>query len=173
MKDKLESFMTKKELTLKNNQGILNLTEKKIYFKFNDENFVMDLTEGDLPDSWNSFTTKDGVVRDLNFHWEGYSEGSVPNLTIYELRDNGDGTWSTDFYNNSDIDVEFIEVIGTEAEYFNIPFNGIKIKHFEVFDSNNQFVLKTKKFNKACDESIIIKGRCIAEDIYGNRKQLN
>lgn len=108
---------------MENNQGILNLTEKKIYFKFNDEDFVMDLTEGDLDDNWNSFTTKDGVVRDLNFHWEGYSEGSVPNLTIYELRDNGDGTWSTDLYSNSDVDVELIEVIGTEAEYFDIPFN--------------------------------------------------
>lgn len=158
---------------MKNNQGILNLKEKKIYFKFNDEDFVMDLTEGDLHDSWNSFTTRDGVTRDLNFTWEGYSRDEKPCLTIYELRDNGDGTWSTDFYSNSDVDVEFIEVIGTEAEYFDIPFNGIETKHFEVFDSENNFILKTKKFNKACDEATLIKGKCIAEDIYGNRKQLN
>ncbi len=158
---------------MKNNQGILNLTEKKIYFKFNDEDFVMDLTEGDLHDSWNSFTTKDGVVRDLNFTWEGYSEGEKPYLTIYELRDNGDGTWSTDTYSGTGVSVKFIKVIGTEGEYFNIPFDGAKTSHFELFNSDGELMLKTKKFNKACDESYLNKWLNVCVDVYGNRKSLN
>ncbi len=158
---------------MKNNQGILNLTEKKIFFKFNDEDFEMDLTEGDLEDNWNSFVTENGVVRDLNFHWEGYSENHKPTLTVYELRDNGDGTFSTDTFNGSEVLIKLISVIGTEGEYFGIPFDGTTKLTFEVFDKNGELVLKTKKFTKACDESYIIGGTNIAIDIYGNRKQIS
>lgn len=142
---------------MKNNQAILNLTNKTINFKFNNEDFVMDLTEGDLHDNWNSFTTKDNITYDLNFTWDGYSrDNDKPNLTIYELRDNGDGTFSTDMFSGSDVSVKFIQIIGTEGEYFNIPFNGAKTSHFELFDRDGVFQLKTKSLNKACDLKMIL-----------------
>jgi hypothetical protein len=153
---------------MKNNQGVLDLTKKTINFKFNDEDFVMDLTEGDLHDSWNSFETKDGVVRDLNFTWDGYSEDDKPVLTVYELTDNEDGTWSTNW--QEDTNIKLIKVIGTEGEYFDIPFDGAKTAYFEVFDKDGALQLKTKKFNKACDESVINNWQTVCVDVYGNRK---
>lgn len=158
---------------MKNNQGILNLTEKKVFFKFNDEDFIMDLTEGDLHDSWNSFTTKDDVTRDLNFHWEGFSQNHKPSLTVYELRDNEDGTFSTDTFSGTDVSIKLIKVIGTEAEYFDIPFDGTTKLKFEVTDKDGNIVFKSKSFNKSCDESIIRNAILIAIDVYGNRKELN
>lgn len=156
---------------MKNNQGILNLTEKKIYFRYGNEDFIMDLTEGDLHDNWNSFTTKDGVVRDLNFSWEGYSENHKPNLTIYPLRDNGDGTFSTDVFSGNDSQIKLTKVIGTEGEYFGIPFNGVKTKSFEII-KDDKIILKTKSFNKACDTAYFEKAQCICIDVYGNRKTI-
>ena len=158
---------------MKNNQAILNLSEKKINFKFNGEDFIMDLTEGDLHDNWNSFETKDGVIRDLNFTWNGFSEGEKPYLTVYELRDNGDGTWSTDSFSGTDVSIKIIEVIGTEGEYFDIPFDGVKTAYFEVSNSDGTVFLKTKRFNKAVDISTLEKKDCICIDVYGNRKKIN
>lgn len=155
---------------MKNNQAILNLTEKKIYFKFNNEDFIMDLTEGDLHDNWNSFNTNDEIVRDINFTWEGFSNGEKPYLRVYELRDNGDGTWSTDIYSNTVVSIKIIKVIGTEGEYFDIPFDGVKTSYFELFEVDGTLRLKTKKFNKACDISYINNWQCVCIDIYGNRK---
>ena len=156
---------------MKNNQGILNLTEKKVSFKFNDEDFVMDLTEGDLHDSWNSFVDKNNVTRDLNFHWEGFSENHKPSLTVYELTDNGDGTWSTNW--SEDTNIKLIQVIGTEGEYFDLPFDGTTKLTFEVTDKDGNLIMKSNSFNKACDESIINNAIFTAIDVYGNRKQLN
>lgn len=158
---------------MKNNQGILNLTEKKIYFKFANEDFVMDLTEGDLFDSWNAFETADGVVRDLNFTWDGYSENDKPYLTVYGLtKDEGDNEfWSTNWDDSTSI--KLIKVIGTEGEYFDIRFDSSKIKTFELFDKDGVLQKKTKKFNLACDLSTINDWKNVCVDIYGNRRQLN
>jgi len=158
---------------MKNNQGILNLTEKKIYFKFKDEDFVMDLTEGDLHDSWNSFNTSDGVVRDLDFYWEGYSAGSTPTLTVYGLtKDEGDNDyWSTN--TDDETNIKLIKVIGTEGEYFDIPFDGVKKDYFEVLDADGKVFLKTKRFNKGSDIATMNKMDFVCIDVYGNRKLLN
>ena len=156
---------------MKNNQGVLNLNEKKIHFKYNDEDIVMDLTEGDLDDNWNSFRSKDGAIYDLNFHWLGYSQKHKPNLTLYPLINNGDGTFSTNF--DEDVNIKLVEVIGTEGAYFGIPFDGVKTSHFELFDKDGVLKLTTKKFNKACDESIINSWKQVCIDVYGNRKDLN
>ena len=100
---------------MENNQGILNLTEKNITFKFNDEDFIMDLTEGDIDDNWNSFVDKEGVIRDLNFWLEA---GGKPYLSIYPVINNADDTFSTDVDWLNAISVELIEIIGSEEEYF-------------------------------------------------------
>ena len=128
----------------------------------------MDLTEGDKTDNWNSFTTKDGIVRDLNFH---ISDDNELFFRVYGLTDNGDETWST---NSSDsVSIKIIQVIGSIGKYLDIPFDGTKSLTFELIDSTGKIVLKTKKFNKACDIAYIDKLTNIAIDVYGNRKQLN
>lgn len=165
-------YLVKTIIKMKNNQGILNLIEKKINFKFKDEDFIMDLTKGDLDDNWNSFVTSDDVERDLNFHWEGYSENHKPNLIVYELRYNGDGTWSTDTYSGDETNIKLIKVIGTEGEYFGIPFDGAKALLFEVSDKDGNIILKSKSMNKAGDEAIIKKAVLTCIDVYGNRKEI-
>lgn len=98
---------------MKNNQAILNLRKKKVNFKFQDQDFEIDLTEGDLPDSWNSFTTADGIVRDVNFT----QEDGDSSLSVYELKeDKHDETYSTDW--DKATTIEIVETIGTEEEYF-------------------------------------------------------
>ncbi len=156
---------------MKNNHAILNYTEKKINFKFKDEEFIMDLTEGDDTDNWNAFVTSDGVERDLNFSIDDLEY--KPYLTVYELRDNGDGTWSTDTFSGNEIRIKFSEVVGCVGEYLGIPFDGIKTAYFEVVDVDGTVFLKTKRFNKACDIASINKMDFICIDVYGNRKLLN
>ncbi len=154
---------------MKNKQAIVDFVKEEIRFKFLNEEFVMNLKEGDKEDNWNSFVTKDEVVRDLNFCI--FPDEGEMFFTAYELIANGDGTWSTD--TSSDTKIKIIEVIGSVGSYLDIPFDGVKTSHFELFDDNGVMQLKTKKFNKACDLSIINKWKHYCIDIYGNRKLLN
>ena len=71
---------------MKNNTATLNCETKLITFKFQGEIFTVDLTEGDLSDSWNTVTKSNGVEWDINFYWED----DEPSLLVYGLEDNGD-----------------------------------------------------------------------------------
>lgn len=154
---------------MKNKQAIVDFIKEEIRFKFNDEEFVMNLKEGDKEDNWNSFQTKDKVVRDLNFTL--FPDEGEMFFTVYDLMDNEDGTFSTD--TESWTRIKIVEVVGCVGDYLGIPFDGVKTSHFELFDDEGVMQLKTKKFNKACDESIINKWKHYCIDIYGNRKLLN
>lgn len=68
---------------MKNNTAIFNAQEKKINFRFQEELFVVDLTDGDLEDSWSSITTSKGVVFDTNF-WVA-DDYSQCNFSIYPV----------------------------------------------------------------------------------------
>lgn len=72
---------------MENNTAIFNAIEKTITFKFKDEEFKVDLTEGDLHDSWNGITTKAGVVYDFNFSWE---EDTEPSMELYSTYKEGE-----------------------------------------------------------------------------------
>lgn len=70
----------------KNNQALFLADKKEIHFKFMDEVFAVDLTEGDLEDSWNTIFPKDGNAYDTNFDCE--DENSQPSFCIYPIADN-------------------------------------------------------------------------------------
>ena len=98
---------------MKNNTATLNCETKLITFQFQNELFIVDITEGDLSDSWNSITTSNGVEWDINFYWEDDNE-SKPCLSVYGLEDNGEGGLQI---NTSDETV--IDVIGEyDADIF-------------------------------------------------------
>lgn len=154
---------------MKNKQAIVDFIKEEIRFKFNNEEFVMDLKEGDKEDNWNSFQTKDGIVRDLNFTL--FPDEGEMFFTVYDLIANGDGTFSTD--TSADTKIKIIGVIGTVGEYLDIRFDGSKISHFELLDEKGVLQTKTKSFNKACDLGIINSWKNVCVDIYGNRRILN
>ena len=98
---------------MKNNTATLNCETKLITFQFQNELFIVDITEGDLSDSWNSITTSNGEVFDINFSWED-DKDSEPCLSVYGLEDNGEGGLQI---NTSDETV--IDVIGEyDADIF-------------------------------------------------------
>ena len=99
---------------MENKQAILNCITKSIEFRFKDELFNIDLTEGDLHDSWNSITLKDGTTLDFNFGWE---EDELPNLSLYGLTLLDDGSFEINY--RISYNFEIIEIIGTQDNYFN------------------------------------------------------
>jgi|AntRauTorckE5430_2_1112549.scaffolds.fasta_scaffold02292_9 hypothetical protein len=64
---------------MENNTAILNAKEKIVSFKFKDQMFAVDLTEGDLEDNWNSIYLK-GQIFYFNFYWHPEVK---PSLVLY------------------------------------------------------------------------------------------
>jgi len=98
---------------MKNNTAILLKKEKLIVFKFKDENFSVDLSDGDLEDSWNSILLKDGNYYDTNFNWD--EVGGVPSLYLYKVNE-VDGELRVD--TSDDYEIKIIKQYGTKKEYF-------------------------------------------------------
>jgi hypothetical protein len=84
--------------------------KKTVDLYYNDEKFSFDLNDGDVGDYWNSFTTYDGVVKDVNFYQE---DASVkPSFSIYNLDEDG-------YINTSEEEViECTYVHGKPENYF-------------------------------------------------------
>lgn len=105
---------------MKNNTAIFDAIKKTITFKFDDEEFTVDLTEGDLEDSWNGITTKKGVVWDFNFSWD---EDSEPSMVLYETYKE-DGFLKTNHCNDELFKI--VKQIGNFVDYF-----GYEKGHYE------------------------------------------
>ena len=60
---------------------------RTIYLCYQGEEFTFDLTKGDVGDYWNSFTTKYGETKDINFYQESVRE--APGLSVYDLDADG------------------------------------------------------------------------------------
>lgn len=138
---------------MKNNTAILDCITKLITFKFNNEVFTVDIKEGDITDSWNSITDKNGTTWDFNFSWED-DDSCKPALSIYGLIDNNDGTYSTNTSNYTRI-----KIIGKPSadvyfkeERFEYKFDIESPIIARLYNSKDEEIFKTKSFNSACDE---------------------
>jgi hypothetical protein len=69
------------------NSFIVYYDEKIVDLDYNDEKFSFNLNDGDVGDFWDSFTTKDGVLKDINFYQEDSS--IKPSLSVYDVDDDG------------------------------------------------------------------------------------
>jgi len=98
---------------MKNNTAIFLKKEKLMAFKFKDENFSVDLAEGDAEDSWNSIQLADGNYYDTNFYWE--EDGGTPSFTLYKVNE-VDGELEVD--TSEEYDIKIIKQYGTKKEYF-------------------------------------------------------
>lgn len=138
---------------MKNNTATLDCNTKLITFCFQNELFIVDITEGDLSDSWNSITASTGEVFDFNFSWED-EDDCKPWLSIYGLIDNGDETFSTDFDNETSIEIlgkHKADVFFNE-ERFKYKFDVSSPITGKVYNDKDEVVFKTKSMNRLSDE---------------------
>lgn len=136
-----------------NEVAILDCFNRTIKFKFNDEIFIIKLTEGDLHDNWNTITTGEESFFDTNFTWEDI-KGQKPNFTVYPINDEN----QTDWDNGTTISIN--KKLGNRDDYFEelrftYKFDSTLPLVFRVFDENNKLILKTKSLNKASDEKFL------------------
>ncbi len=96
----------------------IDYDKKTIDLFYGNEKFTFDLNEGDVGDYWNSFTTKDSVVKDINFYQEDESIES-PLISIYDI--DSDGYIDTTY----EYVVECKHKRGNPQNYFN-PTNIMK-----------------------------------------------
>jgi hypothetical protein len=94
----------------------INYTDKKLHILFNGETHVFDLTEGDLPDYWNGFVTKDGRVWDVNFFQE--DETCEPSVSVYPAVWVGDENGSYEIDTSEEHSLQLVARTGTAKEYF-------------------------------------------------------
>ena len=149
---------------MKNETAVLDCVTKMITFKFNDEIFVVDIKEGDLADSWNTITDKNGVMWDFNFSWED-TKGCRPNLSIYGLtEENGEFTINTS-------DEIVIDILGFPSadvffkeERFKYQFDITSKVVCRIYNENDEVIFKTRSFNRTSDEMSIRKYR--GEKVY-------
>ena len=91
----------------------INYTSRRLKLNFNNEMFEFDLKKGDIGDFWGTFTTKKGVMKDINFYQE--NEREKPIINIYGLtKKNGHY-----FINmNDETYIRDFKLIGNPLSYF-------------------------------------------------------
>ena len=95
----------------------LNCITKTITFNFSGQLFVIDLTTGDLEDSWSSIEVSDGSIYDTNFHWE--DENEEPRFGVYYIADSFE-TIPKNIQLGSYTNFDIVEIVGTIDDYFKI-----------------------------------------------------
>lgn len=167
---------------MKNNTAIVDCKNKTLVFMFLGELHTIDLREGDLPDNWNAIMDKNKEVWDVNFSWDD-SLGEKPYLTLYAVTQNEDGTFpenSTQWDNYVSFSVK---KLGTRDDYFQeerfkYRFDPMLPLTFRVYDANDNLILKTKRGNRASDETVHQKMQnnkecyIVATDSNGATKKL-
>jgi hypothetical protein len=128
---------------MKNNKGILDCVKKTFTFMFRNEVFTIDLTEGDLDDNINAIKLKNGDIFDFNLSWQ---KDCKPVVSLYAV----DGFLVTDWEDSTSIKITHI--IGTEADYFGYEFDNKLPLKFQIVNSDEVVIYKTKSLNKASDE---------------------
>lgn len=102
---------------MENYTAKLDCIKKIVTFCFNDEIKQVDLTEGDLDDSWNYFEDKNGIGWNTSFTWENHID-SEPNFSVYGRETLGDGSVQID--SDAEYVFEIVEQIGTQTDYFKL-----------------------------------------------------
>ncbi len=122
---------------MKNNQAIFNAIDKTITFMFEDQIYTIDLTEGDLEDSWQGIITKNGIIYDTNFSYQ-YDENEVYiGFTLYPVEED----LTTIFGSDTDITFDIVEQIGTQEDYLGKPVS-------EWIEDENSIGWKTERLKE-------------------------
>jgi hypothetical protein len=92
---------------------VIDYDNKALQLNFEGESFNFDLNDGDVGDFWHSFTTKDGVLKDINFHQD--NENEEPSIGVYGVVE-VDGELSVD--TNDSIYISECNKFGNPLNYF-------------------------------------------------------
>lgn len=108
------------------NKAYLNCIDKTLSFSIENKSFKIDLTEGDLADSWGAVKFKTQIY-DTNFSWE---EGQEPLFSIYPVVIvKGEGKDGEDYLSaqmDNNVPYEVVIEKGGFRDYYSTPFpNGI------------------------------------------------
>jgi hypothetical protein len=102
--------MTKKK---NKNSYTVDYTKKTVTLHYNGEVFKFDLNEGDVGDFWHSFTTKAGVIKDVNFVQD--DAGEAPGFSVYGVKKSKGGF----LIDTSDEEyIENFKQVGNPVDYF-------------------------------------------------------
>ncbi len=156
---------------MENNTAILNCEDKIITFKFDYTLFAIDLTEGDLYDSWSSF--EDKSIRDwhTNFYWSE-DEESEPYFCIYptEYLKGGEAQIDT----SDEYSINIVKKVGSREDYFKTEdmttqtttLNRIieELRDLNEFDGETmEFLIKELGYEEYMTRSLVL--RAPKEDI--------
>jgi hypothetical protein len=97
------------------NSYVVNYDKKTLTINFEGETFNFDLNDGDIGDFWHTFTTKDGVIKDVNYCQDDETE--QPNLSLYGVKAN---VKTKEFLidTSDEIYVEKYTQVGNQYSYF-------------------------------------------------------
>ena len=96
------------------NKYLVDYDNRILTIRFEGEVFHFNLNDGDVGDFWHSLTTKDGVIKDVNFSQEDETE--VPNLSLYAVKENDAGELLID--TSDEIYIEEYAQMGNPKTYF-------------------------------------------------------
>lgn len=95
------------------NRYTVNYSKKTLVLHFEGEKFTWDLNDGDVGDFWHSFTTKKGVIKDINFSQE--DAGETPNLSVYGVKKSKGGLLID---TSDEIYIKNFKQVGNPDNYF-------------------------------------------------------
>ena len=95
------------------NKYTVDYDKKIVTLHFDGEIFNFNLNEGDVGDFWHSFTTKAGIIKDVNFYRE--DAGEVPNFSVYGVK-KSKGGFLID--TSDEIYISNFEQVGNPVNYF-------------------------------------------------------
>ena len=95
------------------NKYTVDYDKKIVTLHFDGEIFNFNLNEGDVGDFWHSFTTKAGIIKDVNFYQE--DAGEVPNFSVYGVK-KSKGGFLID--TSDEIYISNFEQVGNPVNYF-------------------------------------------------------
>lgn len=106
------------------NKIVVDYDKKIVDLHYEGEVFSFNLNEGDVGDFWHSFTDKNNVTKDINFHQEDAEQN--PGLSVYGLKDDGSGYLTVD--TSDEVYISNFEQVGNPVNYFGNPDDSI-IEH--------------------------------------------
>lgn len=99
---------------MENKKATLYCYEKILRVQFNNEEYLVNLMQGDLNDNWNGIIDQLGNLYDVNFHWDELDEENKPAFVMYSTYEE-DGRIITEF---AEYDVFDVEIVGSKETYF-------------------------------------------------------
>ena len=126
------------------NKFKIDYNKKELTLHYEGEVFSWFINEDDLSDFWNSLTTKEGVVKDINFHQE--DENQKPSLALYGVL-NVDSPEGGTIDTSDEIVIDVYETVGNAESYFGSDMTYKKHFYVDIPQEHKEEWLNTGTFD--------------------------